>query len=197
MEKVPYTTLKLVYEIIREIVKLENSFENGNDKKEKGYLIKKSIFDGTKRIIHYEEMKQYMSNKKKLEEHEKMIEKLKSKIGFKTLNYVTPSEFKDSKELKNNISEKNSEYYVINSNIGCKIFKNKNEDEHKNKQISFRITKEKIIIYFQNDSITFKNNFNNLGIIGKSNLIIPGKKEQIQNNFVNQKDNNNEEEDDE
>ena len=65
MEKVPYTTLKLVYEIISEIVKLENSFENGNDKKEKGYLIKKSIFDGTKRIIHYEEMKQYMSNKKK------------------------------------------------------------------------------------------------------------------------------------
>ena len=52
----PLGTLKLIYELIDEMIQLEKLFKNGSNKNQKGYLIYKNIFDGTKNVIFYEDL---------------------------------------------------------------------------------------------------------------------------------------------
>ena len=168
-----------VYELLTEIIKLEETFKNGIQKNFEGYLIKKSIFDGTKGRIYYQDWKKYIEGKNNYPTFDKVKKEIKSKIESTTIKIVEPIEFKESKELINDISATNSEYYIINRIIGCKIFKNQNEEEHKNKQIFIKIIDNNIIIGLkENDFAIFKNN--GLGIIGKSNLFINVYKQHLE-----------------
>ena len=98
----------------------------------------------------------------------------------------------------NSLSTNDIQYYIINDNIGSKIFKNQSTSEYSDYQITFVITEKNIkIIFNTNDSISFK--INEQGIIGNYNLIIDDEKiiqnieEKKQKNLLNQNDNNSEE----
>ena len=98
----------------------------------------------------------------------------------------------------NSLSTNDIQYFIINDNIGSKIFKNQSTSEYSDYQITFVITEKNIkIIFNTNDSISFK--INEQGIIGNYNLIIDDEKiiqnieEKKQKNLVNKNDNNSEE----
>ena len=98
----------------------------------------------------------------------------------------------------NSLSTNDIQYYIINDNIGSKIFKNQSTSEYSDYQITFVITEKNIkIIFNTNDSISFK--INEQGIIWNYNLIIDDEKiiqnieEKKQKNLLNQNDNNSEE----
>ena len=139
---------KLVYELIIEIIKLEELFTNGNYKEFKGYLVNKNIFDGTKKLIHYEDLKNSIEKENKFVKFEKVKIIIKTMIQSKKPKYVVPSEFKNSKQLIKDISISNSQYYIINDKIGDKVFKIENKAEYKKYEISFEINEEYMILSF-------------------------------------------------
>ena len=190
MEVTSDITLRKIYDIINGIYKWEEIINSENNKRayykqisgkiEKGYLIEKTIFEGFKGHIHYNDLKVCIS---------KTFDKVKSNIkkifpNKKGINYINPTYFNNSESLKNDLINKNNCYYLINENLISIIFQrnsNKNKILEK-KEIYYTIMQDKIIIYF---SLKDKNTnyllvkINN-GIIEKSSLL-----EKIENNNNN------------
>ena len=51
------TTIKTVYDVICEIIKLEEIFQTGNDIEEKCYLVGEGYFDAYKKRMSYDKLK--------------------------------------------------------------------------------------------------------------------------------------------
>ena len=179
------TTIKKVYDVIYEIIKLEEIFQTGNDIEEKCYLVGEGYFDGLKKRISYDKLKQnILGINKKIISIYSAQNIIRKYIDFEQFKYVTPCEFKKSHILLNELFTKNKQYYIININLANRIFKKNqfNQIDEKEREISYKIKNKKIYIYLkEKDYLEFE--INNKGIIGISNLI--GPKKILQNYGVN------------
>ena len=196
MEKkeVPIETIKLVYDIIQEIFNFEESLKKGNksNKKEKAYLVPKNNYDDFKTYIHYKDLKKCVQDKKtygKFKNSEKTIRKF---FIFQNVNKkIDPCKFNNSRDLIIDLYKNNSQYNIININLGDRIVKkNNNNDEE---TISYEIKGKNLKIYFNNNnSLEFKINEKNF-VINKSNLVLEKEKidniMEIQKNLSNKNEN--------
>ena len=196
MEKkeVPIETIKLVYDIIQEIFNFEESLKKGNkhNKKEKAYLVPKNNFDDFKIYIHYQDLKKCVQDKiayGKFKNSEKTIRKL---FIFQKVNKkLDPCKFNNSRDLIIDLYKNNSQYNIININLGDKIVKKKNNSEVET--ISYEINGKNLKIYFNNNnSLEFKINEKNF-VINISNLVLEKEKidniMEIQKNLPNKNEN--------
>ena len=96
---------------------------------------------------------------------------MKKYIKFKKLEKkIKLAKINDSKELINNLCAKKKEYYVINHAYGSNIMALQNIKLENEKEITYKITKENINIYFdKSEKISFK--IKEEILIGESNLI--------------------------
>ena len=174
---------RTIYDICDEIFNLELQLKQGTNKREKGYFIRKNNFEEFKEYIHYKFLKKYFEDKRQTSHFASVKSIIKNNFEDQILKKtINPVKIKNSEELKKYLFSKDKKkYYLINKNLGEKIFEIK---EEKDKEISFEIKNKNIIIYFnQNDIVKFK--INN-GIIEESSLIIS--KENLNN--ISTKDNN-------
>ena len=116
-------------------------------------------------------MEKFVKDKKVLGSFRTALITLKKHITFKKLEKkITFVKFYNSQELINAICTKQKGYYIINKDSGNNILKLENIKEEIEKEITYKITKDNILIYFKdNDFTTFT--INKKILIGKSNLI--------------------------
>ena len=148
-KEIPFETICKIYEIIKEIYKLEKIFKEGkNRKKEKLFLIDKNIFDGYKNNISYEILKKDIEKKERLDVVKLIMNYFKPP---KKLKFVSSINIHSSKDLLDKLDNQNK-FNIINSDLAIKIFNKEKSDqikfENNENGIFYEIKNNMIIIYF-------------------------------------------------
>ena len=193
IEKVLST--KQIYNILCEISKLEGQLKNESTEKQKAYLIDKESFDSLKIHIQYQSLQKYTDktiynynkcqkaiNNTITEEDIKNIKELNDKIVYYSFN--------NSKDLLTELLDNQAKFYLMDKNIGDKIFILKKNNET-NQILYYKINNKKIELYFkEKDILNFKINKR---IIEKGNLIMNNNQElEKKNESINETQNKNE-----
>ena len=157
--------------ICKEINYLEEKIKAGKSEKEKAYFVRKKAFEEFKDYIHYNEISNFL-DKQNLKPNLYSIKEYIKKIfkDNKIKKEVNPIKVKNSKDLENYLLYNQRKYYIIHKKLGEMIF-----DEKEEFQISFKIEKNIIKLYF-NEKDILKCEIND-GIIDASCLLIQEKSE--------------------
>ena len=170
-DEAPDELLKLVYNIIEQIVKNQESYIKYINKKMTGFLVQKDIFDNFKTYICYKDLEKCVKDKIGFGKFKNSLMTMKKYIKFKKLKKkIKLAKINDSKKLIYNLCAEKKEYYIINHAYGREIMALQNIELENEKEITYEITKENIYIYFdKNEKISFK--IKKEILIGESNLI--------------------------
>ena len=169
-KKTSKETLKIIYDIIKQIYMLETKMSEGKKQNfQKAYLSRVDDYKRYKTYIHYNDLKKYAYSNY---EPKKIMEGIRKIFpNQETLKVVSLSNFKNSEDLKGKLTTNKSSFFILDNDLIEIIFQRvKNKDEQlKGKEISYKIDNGKLIIKFdENDMLYFK--INN-GIIGISTII--------------------------
>ena len=106
-DEAPNELLKLIFNIIEQIVKNKESFNKNINEKMTGFLVQKDIFDNFKRYICYKDLEKCVKNKIYFGQFSKSPKTMKKYIKFKKLEKkIKLAKINDSKELINNLCAK-------------------------------------------------------------------------------------------
>ena len=151
--------VKIIYDIIEQIYKNEESHTKNMDEKVNGFLVKKTIFDEFKEYICYKDLDKCVKDKNVFGNFRQSINVMKKYIKFHRLQkQISFIKFENSQELINDLLANHNEYYIINTIFGNKIMhlQRKYFEKEREKEIEYKITKKHIFIYFKNnDYATF------------------------------------------